>query len=152
VRIVSSDRDFYQHVSDRVWVLRPVRGVSEMQTVDLAGVHAAFGVRPAQVPDLRALVGDPSDDIPGVRGIGPKTAAALLKRHRSVEALLERPDESGMASRLGPLRDRILLNKRLSLPLTVPLASRPDLTVRPPRGKPLHDLAAETGVSTFEPR
>ena len=152
VRIVSSDRDFYQHVSDRVWVLRPVRGVSEMQTVDLAGVQAAFGVAPAQVPDLRALVGDPSDDIPGVRGIGPKTAAALLKRHRSVEALLEHLDESGMTSRLGPMRDRILLNKRLSLPLTVPLAPRPDLTVRPPQSKPLRDLAAETGVSTFAPR
>ncbi len=152
VRIVSSDRDFYQLVSDRVWVLRPVRGVSEMQTVDLAGVAAAFGVAPAQVPDLRALVGDPSDDIPGVRGIGPKTAAALLKRHRSVETLLEHLDESGMAPRLRPLRDRILLNKRLALPLTVPFAFTPDLTVRAPRRSALRNLAAETGVSTIEPR
>ncbi len=152
VRIVSSDRDFYQLVSDRVWVLRPVRGVSEMQTIGLAGVKAAFGVAPSQVPDLRALVGDSSDDIIGVRGIGPKTAAALLKRHRSVEALLEHLDDSGMRSRLGPLRDRILLNKRLALPLNVPFASSPDLSVRPLRRRALRDLAAETGVSALEPR
>lgn len=152
VRIVSSDRDFYQLVSDRVWVLRPIRGVSEMQTVEPAGVEAAFGVAPAQVPDLRALVGDPSDDIIGVRGIGPKTAAALLKRHRSVEALLEHLDDTGLRSRLDPLRDRILLNKRLSLPLTVPFAPRPDLAVRPLRRSALRELAAETGVSTLAPR
>lgn len=152
VRIVSSDRDFYQLVSERVWVLRPIRGVSEMQTVEPAGVEAAFGVAPAQVPDLRALVGDPSDDIIGVRGIGPKTAAALLKRHRSVETLLEHLDETGLRSRLDPLRDRILLNKRLSLPLTVPFAPRPDLAVRPLRRSALRELAAETGVSTLAPR
>ncbi len=152
VRIVSSDRDFYQLVSDRVWVLRPVRGVSELQTIGLAGVEAAFGVTPSQVPDLRALVGDPSDDIIGVRGIGPKTAAALLKRHRSVEALLEHLDDTGKQSRLGPLRDRILLNKRLALPLNVPFASSPDLTVRPPQRRALRDLAAETGVGALEPR
>lgn len=152
VRIVTSDRDFYQLVSEHVWVLRPVRGVSEMQTVDAAGVLAAFGVTPAQVPDLRALVGDTSDDIIGVRGIGPKTAAALLKRHGTVEALLDSLDDSSLRTRLGPLRDRILLNKRLSLPLTVPFASRPDLAVRAPDHKALHDLAREVGVATFVPR
>ncbi len=152
VRIVSHDRDFYQLVTDRVQVLRPVRGVSELQTIGLVGVEAAFGVAPAQVPDLRALVGDASDDIIGVRGIGPKTAAALLKRHRTVETLLEHLDEVGLRPRLGPLRDRILLNKRLALPLRVPFASAPDLTVHPPRRKALRDLALETGVSSFENR
>lgn len=152
VRIVTSDRDFYQFVSDRVWVLRPVRGVSEMQTVGPDDVAATFGVPPAQVPDLRALVGDPSDDIIGVRGIGPKTAAALLKRHRSLEVLLEQPDDTGMQSRLGPLRDRILLNKQLVLPLHVPFASRPDLRAGRPRDTVLRDLAAETGVGVFAPR
>jgi len=151
VRIVSGDRDFYQLVSERVWVLRPIRGVSEMQSVDPAGVRATFGVAPEQVPDLRALVGDPSDDIIGVRGVGPKTAAALLKRHRSVEALLDHLDGTGQQGRLGPLRDRILLNKRLTLPLTVPFPSPPDLTLRPPRVRALRDLAAELGVRTVAP-
>ena len=152
VRIVSSDRDFYQLVSARVWVLRPVRGVSELETIGLAEVRTAFGVAPRQVPDLRALVGDTSDDIIGVRGIGPKTAAALLKRHRTVEALLEHLDDAGMRSRLGPLRDRILRNKRLGLPLAVPFASPPDLTVHPPRRRVLRELALKTGVSAFANR
>lgn len=152
VRIVTSDRDFYQLVSTDVLVLRPVRGVSEMQTVDTAAVWAAFGVAPAQVPDLRALVGDPSDDIIGVRGIGPKTAASLLHRHGTVEALLDHLDDGGLRTRLGPLRDRILLNKRLSIPLTVPLARRPDLTVREPQIQVLRALAEETDVATFTPR
>ena len=152
VRIVSSDRDFYQLVSERVWVLRPVRGVSELETIGLAEVRTAFGVEPEQVPDLRALVGDASDDIIGVRGIGPKTAAALLKRHRTVEALLKHLDDVGMRSRLGPLRDRILLNKRLGLPLSVPFASPPDLTVHPPRRRVSRKLALKTGVSAFANR
>lgn len=152
VRIVSSDRDFYQLVSDRVRILRPVRGVSQLETIRRAEVQTAFGVAPAQLPDLRALVGDASDDIIGVRGIGPKTAAALLKRHRTVESLLEHLDDVGMRARLSPLRDRILLNKRLGLPLAVPFASPPDLTVHPLRPRLLRDLATETGVSAFKNR
>lgn len=148
IRIVTSDRDFYQLVSERVLVLRPMRGVSEMQTVDLAGVRAAFGVTPEQVADLKALVGDVSDDIPGVRGIGPKTAAALLKRHRTVEDLLAGTDGEP-DSRLGAMRERILLNKKLALPLTVPFAAKPDLAVREPDEGTLRKLAEETGAGTM---
>jgi DNA polymerase-1 len=149
VRIVSSDRDFYQLVSARVLVLRPVRGVSEMQTVDLAAVRAAFGVEPDQIADLKALTGDSSDDIPGVRGIGPKTAAALLRRHRTVEALLA-ADGAGEA-RLGPLRERILLNKALALPLDVPLPAPVNLAVRPPDEAALRALAEETAIGAVLP-
>src|SRR2546425_7422774 len=88
-RIVSSDRDFYQLVSARVRVLAPIRGVSEMRDVGPAEVKAVYGVTPVQIPDLKALAGDPSDDIPGVRGIGPKTAAALLRQFPTVEVLLD---------------------------------------------------------------
>ncbi|HXF82932.1 MAG TPA: 5'-3' exonuclease [bacterium] len=152
VRIVTSDRDFYQLVSERVWVLRPVKGVSEMQTVDLAGVQAAFGVPPERIPDLKALVGDPSDDIPGVRGIGPKTAAALLRRHGTVEALLSPADGAPLDGRLAAMRERILLNKRLATPLAVPLSPPPDLRLGEPRADLLEALAEETGVGTFLPR
>lgn len=149
-RIVSSDRDFYQLVSTRVQVLAPVRGVNQLRAVGPAEVEATFGVKPSQVPDLRALVGDPSDDIPGVRGIGPKTAAALLKQHRTVEALLKHLDGVGMRARLEPMHDRILLNKRLALPLDVPFEPSPDLAVRRPRRGALHDLVLETGVRSIE--
>jgi len=149
-RIVSSDRDFYQLVSDRVHVLAPVRGVTELREVGPLEAEAAFGVHPTQIADLKAICGDVSDDIPGVRGIGPKTAAALLRLYPTVELLLENLDQVsiiGARPRLAPMRERILLNKKLALPLTVPFKKRPRLRVSPPQAKALQELAGETGVS-----
>jgi DNA polymerase-1 len=154
-RIVSSDRDFYQLVSDRVRVLAPIRGVSEMRDVGPAEVKALYGVTPAQIPDLKALTGDPSDDIPGVRGIGPKTAAALLRQFPTVEVLLNtlpRVNIPGVRPRLEPLRERILLNKQLATPLVVSFKARPKLAVVPPHERALRALAGETGVGSISPR
>jgi len=148
-RIVSSDRDFYQLVSQRVHVLAPVRGVSELREVGPLEAEAAFGVHPTQIADLKAICGDVSDDIPGVRGIGPKTAAALLRLYPTVELLLENLDQVsiiGARPRLAPMRDRILLNKKLALPLSVPFKKRPRLRVSSPQAKVLAALAKETGV------
>lgn len=150
IRIVSSDRDFYQLVSKRVHVLAPVRGVSELREIGPLEAEAAFGVQPSQIPDLKAITGDVSDDIPGVRGIGPKTAAALLRLYPTVESLLENLDQVsiiGARPRLAPMRDRILLNKKLALPLSVPFKKRPRLRVSPPQAGVLEALAKETGVS-----
>jgi len=154
-RIVSSDRDFYQLVSDRVRVLAPIRGVSEMRDVGPAEVKALYGVTPVQIPDLKALTGDPSDDIPGVRGIGPKTAAALLRQFPTVEVLLNnlpRVSISGVRPRLEPLRERILLNKQLATPLIVSFNRRPKLAIVPPHRKALRALADEAGVGSIAPR
>jgi DNA polymerase-1 len=154
-RIVSSDRDFYQLVSDRVRVLAPIRGVSEMRDIGLAEVKALYGVTPSQIPDLKALMGDPSDDIPGVRGIGPKTAAALLREFPTVEQLLKnlhRVSIPGVRPRLEPLRERILLNKQLATPLVVSFEGRPKLAVAPPRRRALRMLAGETGVGSIFPQ
>lgn len=155
VRIVSSDRDFYQLVSARVRVLAPVRGVSEMRDIGPAEVAALYGIAPSQIPDLKALTGDPSDDIPGVRGIGPKTAAALLREFPTVETLLmnlHRVNIPGVRPRLEPMRDRILLNKQLATPFVVPFRRRPKLAVAPPRRSALRALAARTGVGSIAPR
>src|SRR3954464_8629408 len=89
VTVVTSDRDAFQLVSDRVSVLQPVRGVSELTRVGPAEVRERYGVDPAQVPDFIALRGDPSDKIPGARGVGPKTAANLLAQYGTLEAMLE---------------------------------------------------------------
>lgn len=154
-RIVSSDRDFYQLVSDRVRVLAPIRGVSDMRDVGPAEVKAVYGVTPVQIPDLKALMGDASDDIPGVRGIGPKTAAALLRQFPTVEALLKnlpRVSIPGVRPRLEPLRERILLNKQLATPLVVSFKARPKLAVVPPHERALRALAGETGVGSISPR
>jgi 5'-3' exonuclease len=83
--IVTTDKDLAQLVSERVTWADPGRGLR----FDPAGVEAKFGVRPDQITDYLGLAGDAVDNIPGVRGIGPKTAAQLLKRHGSLEGVFE---------------------------------------------------------------
>jgi DNA polymerase-1 len=86
--VASGDRDAYQLASDRTTILFPTRGVSELSRIGPAEVRERYGVEPAQVPDFIALRGDPSDKLPGARGVGPKTAADLLRRYGSLEEAL----------------------------------------------------------------
>lgn len=86
--VVTSDRDAYQLVSDAVTVVRPIRGVLEVERVGPAAVQERYGVAPGLVPDFIALRGDPSDRIPGARGIGPKKAARLLAAHGSLDGAI----------------------------------------------------------------
>jgi DNA polymerase-1 len=88
VLVATSDRDAYQLVDDRVTVLAPIKGVSEIARIGPAEVRERYGVEPEQVPDLIALRGDPSDKLPGARGIGPKKAAEILKQYGTLEAAL----------------------------------------------------------------
>jgi DNA polymerase-1 len=88
VVVATSDRDAYQLVSDRVTILQPVKGVSELTRIGPAEVRARYGVEPEQVPDFIALRGDPSDKIPGAPGVGPKKAADVLKQHGSLAQAL----------------------------------------------------------------
>ena len=88
VRIVTSDRDAYQLVSDRVTILQPTKGVTDLTRIDPDGVRERYGVDPEQVVDLIALRGDPSDKLPGARGIGPKKAAELLQQYGTLDAVL----------------------------------------------------------------
>jgi len=88
VEIVSTDKDLLQLVSDRIVVLDTMRD----RRLGPAEVEARYGVPPAQMLDLRSLVGDSSDNIPGVKGIGEKGAAELLRTHGSLDALLANPD------------------------------------------------------------
>jgi DNA polymerase-1 len=89
VIVATSDRDLFQLVSERTTILQPVRGVSELTRVGPAEVRERYGVEPEQVPDFIALRGDPSDRLPGAKGVGPKTAASLLKQYGTLEAALE---------------------------------------------------------------
>ena len=88
VLVATSDRDAFQLVSDRVTILQPVKGVSEIARIGVAEVRERYGVDPEQVPDLIALRGDPSDKLPGARGVGPKKAAELLSQYRTLEDAL----------------------------------------------------------------
>jgi DNA polymerase-1 len=88
VTVVTSDRDAFQLVSERVSVLQPVKGVSELARVGPDEVRERYGVEPAQVPDFIALRGDSSDKIPGAPGVGPKKAADVLRQHGSLAQAL----------------------------------------------------------------
>ncbi|HEY1299635.1 MAG TPA: 5'-3' exonuclease H3TH domain-containing protein [Stellaceae bacterium] len=85
--VASGDRDAFQLASAAATILQPVRA-GEIARIGPAEVRERYGVEPAQVPDFIALRGDPSDHIPGARGVGAKTAAALLRRYSSLEAAL----------------------------------------------------------------
>ncbi len=95
--ICSGDRDLYQAVDVYTSVIE-LRRDGPPATIDAAGVQARAGVRPDQIPDLIALRGDPSDGLPGARGVGAKTAAALLTEHGTLE---------GVLAAVGDLRPRI---------------------------------------------
>jgi len=87
--IMTGDRDLFQCVGERVSVLYVRTGREGAEVVDAAGVERRYGVPPRLVPDFIALRGDPADGIPGAKGIGEKTAAALLQRYGSLEATVD---------------------------------------------------------------
>ena len=87
--VLTNDRDLFQLASPKTTVLQPRRGVSELDRVGPDEVRERYGVDPAQVPDFVALRGDPSDRIPGAPGVGPGRAAAVLKKHGSLDAALQ---------------------------------------------------------------
>ena len=87
--LMTGDRDLFQCVTERVKVLYVRTGVRGSELVDAADVKRRYGIPPELVPDFIALRGDPSDGLPGAKGVGEKTAAELLRRHGSVEAVLD---------------------------------------------------------------
>jgi DNA polymerase-1 len=82
--VASGDRDAFQLASDRTTILQPIRA-GEMARIGPAEVRERYGVEPKQVPDFIALRGDPSDRLPGARGVGPKGATALLRKYPTLE-------------------------------------------------------------------
>ena len=99
VMVVTGDRDAYQLVGDGVRVMTTSRGITDTRVYDRDGVIQRYGVPPELVTDLIGLKGDTSDNIPGVPGIGDKTAAQLLQEYGSLEAVLENVDKISGAKR-----------------------------------------------------
>src|SRR5439155_27043761 len=94
VMIVTGDRDAYQLPDDgRVRVMTTSRGISDTRVYDREGVIECYGVPPELVTDFIGLKGDTADNIPGVPGVGDKTAAQLLQQYGSLENVLEHIDE-----------------------------------------------------------
>ncbi|HYK70558.1 MAG TPA: 5'-3' exonuclease H3TH domain-containing protein, partial [Streptosporangiaceae bacterium] len=93
VLIVTGDRDVLQLVTDHVTVLYTMRGISEMARFTPQAVEAKYGLTPAQYPDFAALRGDPSDNLPGIPGVGEKTATRWIAEFGSLASLVDRVDE-----------------------------------------------------------
>ncbi len=124
VVIVTGDRDTLQLVNDRVTALITRKGIRDVERFTPEHVVEALGIRPQQLVDLKGLVGDASDNIPGVPGIGEKTAVELLKRFADLAAILEHLGElpPRLARPLGEYRDQAALSRYLAtIVTTVPV-------------------------------
>lgn len=123
--LVTSDKDFMQLVSDRVKLYRPGRQGMDVEIIGPKEVRERFGVEPARVVDVLALLGDTSDNVPGVPGIGEKTAVPLIQQYGSLERLLENTasiPQKGVREKLEKHRDSAILSKRLvTIDTNVPL-------------------------------
>jgi DNA polymerase-1 len=128
VLVVSADKDFAQIVGERIRMLLPPPSANPKlgwRTLDAAGVREKFGVEPRLIAEFLALVGDSSDNIPGIAGVGPKTAARWLGEHGSLEGVIAAADRLAperfrplVASSAGLLRRNLKLTTlNLSLPL-----------------------------------
>ncbi|HZT46273.1 MAG TPA: 5'-3' exonuclease H3TH domain-containing protein [Gaiellaceae bacterium] len=143
VLVATSDRDAFQLASKRTTILQPVRGVSELARLGPAEVRERYGVEPAQVPDFIALRGDPSDKLPGARGVGPKTAASILAQYGSLEGALE-------AGRFSAEREDLRLYRRIAqLDASAPLPSLADQT---PKWAEASALAGSWGLGSLARR
>jgi DNA polymerase I len=138
VLIVSSDKDFAQIVGERIRMLLPPPTANPKlgwRILDEAGVVAKFGVGPARIADYLALVGDTSDNIPGLDGVGPKTASKWLAEHGSLEGVIAAADRIAPERFRAPLAaaaERLRVNLRLTtLNLTLP-PPNPEHTVARP--------------------
>lgn len=116
VLVCSGDRDALQLVTDRVTVLYPRKGVSDLARMTPTAVEEKYGVLPAFYPDIAALVGETSDNLPGVPGVGPKTAAKWINGYGTLDALIGQVDQvPGKAGQsLRDHLDSVIRNRRLN--------------------------------------
>ncbi|NIP43474.1 MAG: DNA polymerase I [candidate division Zixibacteria bacterium] len=113
VLILTSDKDFNQLVTEKIKILKPQKTGSELEIIDRDGVVEKLGVPPEKVVDLMGLMGDTSDNIPGIPGVGPKTALKLIEQFGSLEAVVENADEISAKGVRNKVKDNVE-NARLS--------------------------------------
>lgn len=120
VQVVSGDRDAFQLVNDRVTVLYPKQGVTNIPQMDAHAIEEKYFVPPHQYSDLAALVGESADNLPGVPGVGPKTAAKWIKQYGGLEGILENLDKIGgkVGDSLRTHIEDVKRNRRLNRLLT----------------------------------
>ena len=150
--LLTGDRDMFQCASDAVTVLYLSTGVRGATEIDPAEVERRYGVAPELVPDFIALRGDPSDGLPGAKGVGEKTAADLLRKHGSLEGVLD----AAIAETRPKLRVA-LLDSRDELLAFKHIATLQDAGVKRPRDRATDlaggaDAAREQGMNALAKR
>ena len=143
VLVATSDRDAFQLVSDRVTVLQPVKGVSDLARIGPDQVRERYGVEPQQVPDFIALRGDSSDHIPGAAGVGPKKAADILRQYGTLEQALGEGRFSAIADDLRLYRSIATMDAEAPLPKLGPT---------PPDWRRASQHAEELGLNALAKR
>lgn len=131
VIIVSGDRDLLQLVNHRVKMLAPITGITNMLLFDEEKVEEKYNIKPKQIIDYKALIGDASDNYPGVQGVGPKTAVGLLKEYETLEGIYQNLDKikeknEGLAQKLKDGEESAEMAKKLAtiildIPITLDL-------------------------------
>ena len=135
VLIVTGDRDALQLVNPDVTVLYPKKGVSDMTRFTPAAVEEKYGLTPAQYPDFAALRGDPSDNLPGIPGVGEKTAAKWIREYGDLNALVDRVDQvkGKVGDSLRANLSSVVLNRQLTeMVKDVPLPYTPEQLAQQP--------------------
>ena len=157
VLCVTSDKDYFQLVNDRVKILRPGKDVGEYDVYDATRVKEKFGVGPEHVIDVLALIGDASDNVPGVKGVGEKTAIPLIEQFGSLEALyenLEKVERASVKTKLETDREKAFLSKTLvTIHTDVPIdAKRVALSRAEMNFDGIDSLCEELGFHTLRRR
>lgn len=151
VAIVSGDRDLFQLVKDPyVWVLYPKRGVSDLERVDEKWIETKYGIPGRAYADFAILRGDPSDGLPGVPGIGEKTASLLIGKHGSLEAVVKasKGATSGPLAKVAAATDYVRRAANVVRMKGDCSVGEVDLTLRPGRiSRRLPKLAKELGLN-----
>lgn len=152
IHILSSDKDLLQLIDPTTDVYLMKKGISEMEVMDEAKLAETMGIVPSQIIDLKALMGDTADNIPGVKGIGEKTALKLLDKYHTVDAVYDHIDEikGKLKEKLETDKDKAFLSKYLAtiktdeqIPVTVE-----ELTLGEPSDA-LHDFFVKYEMNTF---
>jgi len=115
--IVTGDKDAFQLISPHTKIMTTIKGVTEVKIYDEEGIRKKYGVDPKKIVDILALKGDSSDNIPGVPGIGEKTAVALIKEFGSVENILSNTDnisKKSLREKIKKYKDQIKISKMLA--------------------------------------
>lgn len=153
IAVVTGDRDALQLVDDKITVHLTKKGITNMLAVTPDVMRAEYGYTPAQVIDMKALMGDTADNIPGVPGVGEKTALKLISQFQSVEGVYEHIDEvkgKKLQEKLRDNKDKAMLSKTLAtIRCDVPITYTMDMFAPKPREEDVIDLFKTLGFKNL---